>query len=137
MLTLPLLPTLLLRVPLVLTSPLVPYNGQARKQWQQLYPGGNVSMRRTWTLSLGGALIFLAGYLVAHWMPADLFGVQLRQPKDARFSHGLVLKVRNEKEADFSATTKRYGLEVYYDENTDCLIYITETGSISVVRATK
>ncbi|MCS7168790.1 MAG: hypothetical protein RMI91_11280 [Gemmatales bacterium] len=94
-------------------------------------------MRRTWTLSLGGALIFLAGYLVAHWMPADLFGVQLRQPKDARFSHGLVLKVRNEKEADFSATTKRYGLEVYYDENTDCLIYITETGSISVVRATK
>jgi hypothetical protein len=88
-----------------------------------------------WTLT--GSLLFLAGYLAGHWIPAESFGLQTRQPKDARFLHGLILKVRNEKEADFSATTKRYGLEVYHDENTNCYVYITETGSIAVVPATK
>ncbi|MCS7014890.1 MAG: hypothetical protein NZM42_02075 [Gemmatales bacterium] len=90
-----------------------------------------------WRLILGSALIFVAGYILAHLAPAELFGLQVRQPKDARFLHGLVLKVRSEKEADFSATTKRYGLEVYHDENTNCYVYITETGSIAVVPATK
>mgnify|MGYP000480601964 CR=1 FL=1 len=92
-------------------------------------------MRRMLMLSLTAALIFAAGWIAAHWTPADLLGFQLRQPKDARFSHGLVLKVRNEKEADFGPNTKRYALEVYHDENTNCYIYISETGSIAVVPA--
>jgi hypothetical protein len=92
------------------------------------------NMRRFTMLSIAFAS-FLSGWLIAHCVSPELFGLQTRQPKDARFSHGLVLKVRNEKEADFGPDTKRYGLEVYYDENTNCYIYISETGSISVVSA--
>ncbi|GBD34999.1 hypothetical protein HRbin36_00103 [bacterium HR36] len=94
-------------------------------------------MQRTWLCTIVGTIIFLAGYIAGHLLPSFSFGLQIRQPKDARFMHGLVLKVRNEKEADFSATTKRYALEVYHDENTNCYIYITETGSIAVVPAPK
>lgn len=94
-------------------------------------------MRRIGITTFAAGVIFVAGYIAAHWFPAESFGLQVRQPKDARFLHGLVLKVRNEKEPDFSANTKRYGLEVYHDENTNCYIYITETGSIAVVPVSK
>ncbi len=57
-------------------------------------------------------------------------------PKDAKapvWLHGLDLKVRKGGQKDFDGTTKTYGLEVFHDENNGNLIYISETGSISVV----
>jgi len=52
------------------------------------------------------------------------------KPKSPQWSHGLVLKARKAGEADFTKDTKKYGLEVFKDENTGSLIYITETGAI-------
>ena len=49
-------------------------------------------------------------------------------PKEAKFSHGLVLKSRRHDEADFTKDTKKVGVECYTDLNTNYTIYITETG---------
>jgi hypothetical protein len=43
--------------------------------------------------------------------------------------------VRKGKEKEFTKDTKKYGLEVYKDENANTLIYVTETGDIAVVPA--
>ena len=49
--------------------------------------------------------------------------------------HGLALRVRKAGEADFGKDTKKIGVEVFRDENTGGLIYISETGSIAAVPA--
>jgi hypothetical protein len=45
------------------------------------------------------------------------------------------LRVRKAGEADFGDKTKRVGVEVFKDENTGGLVYISETGSLAVVAA--
>ena len=47
--------------------------------------------------------------------------------------YGLVVRVRKAEEANFTETTKKYGLEVYRDENSGQLVYLSETGSLAVV----
>src|SRR5262249_44096978 len=47
--------------------------------------------------------------------------------------HAMELSARKAGEAEFTAKTKKYGIEVYTDENNGNLIYITETGDFSVV----
>jgi len=47
--------------------------------------------------------------------------------------HGLEFRVRKAGEPDFTKDTKKYGVEVFKDENTGYLVYVSETGSISVV----
>jgi hypothetical protein len=53
--------------------------------------------------------------------------------KDPAWQHAMELRVRKAGEKDFTKDTKKYGLEVFRDENNGNLIYITETGSIAVV----
>lgn len=55
--------------------------------------------------------------------------------KDPVWFHGLELKVRKAGEAEFSDKTKKVGLEVYKDDNTNHLFYITEGGKVAVVPA--
>jgi len=55
--------------------------------------------------------------------------------KDPEWSHGLEVKVRKAGEKEFSDKTLKVSLEVYRDENTKQLIYITDNGSIAVVDA--
>jgi hypothetical protein len=47
--------------------------------------------------------------------------------------HGLEVRCRKSGEADFSKDTRRYGVEVFKDENNGNLVYISETGSIAVL----
>src|SRR5438552_2585014 len=59
-------------------------------------------------------------------------------PADAKtkaptWMHGLDFSVRKAAESEFSKDTKKYGVEVYKDENTGYLVYICETGAIAVV----
>jgi hypothetical protein len=56
--------------------------------------------------------------------------------KEPTWLHGLKLKARKAAEADFTKDTTKYGIEVFKDENTGLLIYVTETGSIAVVKPT-
>jgi hypothetical protein len=78
-----------------------------------------------------GIVCFLIGALLAPHLP---FGfAQDSKVKNPTWLHGMNLKARNSMQDDFNKDTKKYGLEVYKDENNGNLIYISETGSIAVV----
>lgn len=49
--------------------------------------------------------------------------------------YGLTLRVRKADEADFGEKTKKVGVEVFKDENTGGLIYISEIGTIATAPA--
>jgi len=54
--------------------------------------------------------------------------------KGPKWHHGLEPKVRNAEQDTFE-NAKRFGLEVFKDENTGGLVYITETGSLGTATA--
>jgi len=56
--------------------------------------------------------------------------------KDPVWYHGLELKVRKAGEEKFGQGTKKVSLEVYKDENTDQLVYVTDEGRIAIVSGT-
>jgi hypothetical protein len=56
------------------------------------------------------------------------------KPKKPKWTHALDLRVRPGREKDFDKA-RVYGVECFRDENTDNLIYITQTGAIAVVPA--
>ncbi len=91
-----------------------------------------------------GLVCFLIGLLAAQRLPV----LQAQPPgppippapaaeaaKGPKWLHGLDLKVRQGGQTDFTKETKKIGVEVFKDENTNNLIYISETGSIAVVPA--
>ena len=55
------------------------------------------------------------------------------RPREPQWTHGLDLRVRKFGEAEFSAKTAVYGVEVFRDVNTDSVIYISQNGSVSAV----
>lgn len=52
--------------------------------------------------------------------------------KPAEWAHGLELQARKAGENAFGPNTAKYGIEVFKDEGTGSIIYITEKGSIAV-----
>jgi hypothetical protein len=50
------------------------------------------------------------------------------------FMHGMEVRSRKAGEPDFNDKTKKWGIEVYKDENNGNTIYVSETGSIAVVK---
>jgi hypothetical protein len=77
-----------------------------------------------------GLACFLAGALVSPHLP--LARAQDKS-KDPQWLHGMNVRSRTSKEYDFTKDTRKFGIEVYRDENNGNLIYISETGSIAVV----
>jgi hypothetical protein len=57
------------------------------------------------------------------------------ETKAPKWLHGLELKVRKAGENDFSKNSRKYGIEVFRDENTGFLLYISETGSIAALKS--
>jgi hypothetical protein len=55
------------------------------------------------------------------------------QVKAPAWKQGMELQVRKVGEKEFTKDTKKYGVEVYKDENTGKLVYISETGSVAVM----
>ena len=78
---------------------------------------------------LVGGLMFLLGLLVSGNMP---FVYAQGKGKDPVWTHGMELRVRKTGEAEFK-DAKKISIEVFKDEATGNLIYISETGSIAVV----
>jgi hypothetical protein len=74
---------------------------------------------------------FVCGLLLAPHVPfvhaAD------NKVKAPTWLHGFNVKSRKFNEFDFNKDTKKYGIEVYKDEENGNLVYISETGSIAVV----
>jgi hypothetical protein len=79
-----------------------------------------------------GLVCFLLGCLVTQNV---FLYAQAGKTKDPVWLHGLELRSRKAGEADFSKDTKKWGIEVFKDENTGALIYVSETGSIAVMPA--
>jgi hypothetical protein len=77
-------------------------------------------------ISETGAFAVVPGKLVSDVAVA-------KKAKDPDWQHGLELDVRKAGEKDFTKDTKRLGVEVYLDEHTGCLVYITEQGELAVL----
>jgi hypothetical protein len=81
-----------------------------------------------------GGLIYItdAGQIATGPAPASQPDpTKISPPKTA---YGLVLQVRRGDEPEFTPKTKRVGLEVFEDPNSNLLFYITETGSVATAR---
>jgi hypothetical protein len=78
---------------------------------------------------LVGAVCFLMGCLVAQQLPF----AHAQDTKAPKWMHGLEFRCRKAGEIDWSKDTKRFGIEVFKDENNGNLVYISETGDIAVV----
>jgi hypothetical protein len=66
-------------------------------------------------------------------VPAGSAAPPKDQPKAPTWLHGLEVKCRKGGEVDFTKETKRIGIEVFRDENTGNIIYITDTGAIAAI----
>ena len=81
------------------------------------------------------AYVLLTAAFVGGLVIGDLRSIVYAQdPKGPKWSHGLMLRVRKADQPDFDKNTPKVGVEVFMDENNGNLIYITDTGSISVVK---
>jgi hypothetical protein len=78
-----------------------------------------------------GMLVYIAesGSIALAQAPAGFKAPE--KSKEPVWSHGIELKCRKPDETWKEA--KKFGLEVFKDENTGNTLYITETGSITVV----
>lgn len=81
---------------------------------------------------LVGAVCFLMGCLVTQQLPF-VHAQAAADVKPPKWQHGLEFRVRKAGELDFTKDTKRYGIEVFKDENNGNLVYISETGDIAVL----
>jgi hypothetical protein len=92
------------------------------------------TMSKRTQLLVVGLICFLTGALTMH---LPFVHAQDDKGKVPVWRHGIELRVRKSGETEFGKDTKRYGIEVFQDENNGNLIYLSETGSIAVVPATK
>jgi hypothetical protein len=86
-------------------------------------------MTRRAAMSVAAAAFILGG-IASHSLPP----VSAQpDPKGPTWKYGLNTRVRRGDENSFNKETRKIGIEVYQDENNGNLIYVSETGSISVV----
>lgn len=81
-----------------------------------------------------GAVLYVSETGAIAAVPAGLStlpeaGAKVKPPE---WKHAMVLACRKAGESDFK-TAKRYGVEVFLDANTGNTVYVSETGSLSVV----
>ena len=86
-------------------------------------------MTRRAAAGMAAAAFILGGIASQFVPPVNAQG----EPKAPTWKYGLNARVRTGEEANFNKGTRKFGVEVYLDENNGNLIYISETGSISVV----
>jgi hypothetical protein len=78
-----------------------------------------------------GKLVYLCETGSIGVVPAT--GAAGDKAKEPTWQHAMDLRVRKAGEGDFTEKTKKFGVEVFRDENNGNLIYICETGAIAVV----
>jgi hypothetical protein len=83
-----------------------------------------------------GRLIYLAdnGNLAVSAAGKDF---DAKEAKEAEWSHAFELRARKPNENEFNRDTPQFGLEVYYDVNSQTTIYITETRTLAVLPGIK
>ena len=78
-------------------------------------------------------VVGLVCFLLGAGLAFPVVQAQGEKAKAPEWKHGMELRVRKAGEPDFNKDTKKYGIEVFRDENNGNLIYISETGAIAVV----
>ncbi len=84
-----------------------------------------------------GALIYVCETGSIAVVPGGAASAPAVTAKPPDWKQGMELSVRKATEKDFNKETKKYGVEVFSDENNGNLVYISETGSIAVVAGVK
>jgi len=79
-------------------------------------------------------LAFVGGLLAADLWQHVAYAQEAKDAKTPKWQHGLMLRARKGDEDNFTKDTKKYGIEVFEDPNNGNVIYISDTGSISVVK---
>jgi hypothetical protein len=80
-----------------------------------------------------GNLIYITEAGNVAVVPGNLAKTTEGNSKGPDLKHAMDLQVRKAGDKDFTKESKKYGVEAYVDENNGNLIYISETGDISVV----
>lgn len=78
-----------------------------------------------------GTICFLLGCLLAPHLP---FGMA-QEVRGPRWLYGCEVRVRRGGEAEFTKDTRKLGIEVFRDPNSNNLIYVTQDGAIAVAAA--
>jgi hypothetical protein len=86
-------------------------------------------MTRRTAICVGAAAFILGGFASQLLPPVHA----QPEPKGPTWKYGLNARVRKGDENNFNKDTRKIGIEVYQDGNNGNLIYVSETGSISVV----
>jgi hypothetical protein len=84
-----------------------------------------------------GNLVYIVGETGAI---AVVPGTDVTPPPEGKapeWLHGLDLQCRKHNEPDFTKDTRKFGLEVFRDENNGNLIYISDVGTLAVVSPTR
>ena len=66
-------------------------------------------------------------------MPGKFVKPSDAKSKDANLKHAMDLSVRKAGQKEFAKGDKKYGVEIYADENNGNVIYIGDNGELSVV----
>jgi hypothetical protein len=77
------------------------------------------------------AVAFIGGIAFERVGDSYVFAQEAKKPE---WLDGMYLKSRKADEENFTKDTKRYGVEVFFDPNHGNLIYISDTGSIAVIK---
>ena len=81
----------------------------------------------------GGMVYITEGGMIALAAAVPEKAPETKDVKKPKPLYGLECRVRKADEADFSDKTQKIGVDVFKDENTGTLIYLSESGSIAAV----
>lgn len=80
-----------------------------------------------------GNLVYITETGALAVVPAKFAKTTEGRSKAPELKHAMDLQVRSAGKKEFEKDSKRYGVEVYNDENNGCVLYVTETGELAVV----
>jgi hypothetical protein len=83
-----------------------------------------------------GSLLYITDTGSISIIPSKYASTIKGKPKGYTLKHGMNLKVRKAGEKDFTKDTKKYGIDVFVDNNNGNVIYLSETGAIAVLPGT-
>jgi hypothetical protein len=106
---------------------------KARKAGQEDFDKAEVFGVEIFKDENSGNLIYISheGSIAVIPAKADL---KVEKPKKPKWTHALDLKYRKGGQAEFD-DKMQYGVEIFKDENTGNLVYISQTGAVSVIAA--
>lgn len=102
------------------------FNKDTKKFGVEVFKDGNT-----------GGLIYVCETASIATSPAPPTAPEAKSVKAPKALYGLTMRCRKASENDFGPDTRTFSVEVFRDENTGGLLYISETGAIATAPATE